>query len=60
MITSHRNLQIQKLCSISPVDEIEKNLPSPIPQASDPHLDETDPITTQDVMDEPYWTEQSP
>ena len=34
-------------------------MPSPIPQATAPHLDETDPITTPDVMDEPYWTEQS-
>jgi len=33
-------------------------LPPPIPQDTAPHLDETDPITPQDVMDEPYWIEQ--
>ena len=38
---------------------MKKNLALPIPQATAPHLDdETDPITTKDVMDEPYWIEQ--
>ena len=37
---------------------MKKNLTIPIPQATAPHLDETDPITTKDVMDEPYWIEQ--
>jgi len=54
-IKSHQNRQIQKLCGISPFEKIVKILRYPIPQATARHLDETDPITTRDVTDEPYW-----
>ena len=52
--TITQNHQIQKMCSVSPVGEIEKNMPPPISQA----IGNPNPVTTQDVMDEPYWIEQ--
>ena len=54
-IQAHPNLQNQKLCSISPVGETRKKFGTPAPLSPSIHVNDNDPITSQDTMNEPYW-----
>jgi len=57
-IQAHPNLQNQKLCSISPVGETRKKFGTPAPLSPSIHVNDNDPITSQDTMNEPYWEEE--
>ena len=54
-ISARPNLQNQKLSSISPVAEKGKNSETPISPSS---LDDIDPTTSDNIIEDPYWTEE--
>ena len=55
-IQAHPNLQNQKFCSISPVGETS----GPATLLPPTNVNDDDPKTSQDTINEPYWEEESP
>ena len=58
-IQAYPNLQNQKLCSISPVGETRKNFGTPAALFPSTNVNDDDPITSQDTINEPYWEEET-